>query len=177
MAHICFWCNGVGVDVGVRGAAAFWLWNQVQSSHWWTTSLMALFMLGQKKLPHMSNCDFIIPWWNWCSWCRTLSLSVREMMSASPCRTRLSLTVRVSLCFQYGWRGQGTSLMSSGQPIMMRLARAHISGLLMKACWKASLWSGIMRAWGMAIFNGRSGPGRGLNWESVFGMTISLPGQ
>ena len=50
-----------GVDVGVRGTAAFWLWNQVQASHWQTTSSMALFMPGQKKLPHASNHDFIIP--------------------------------------------------------------------------------------------------------------------
>ena len=28
----------------------------------------------------------------------------------------------------------------------------------------------------MAISSGRSGPGRGLNQESVSGMTISLPG-
>ena len=146
------------------GAAAFWLWNWVQASHWQTTSSMALFMLGQKKLPHTTNCDFIIPWWNWCSWCRTLSLLVGGMTSASPCRTRLSSMVMVSLCCQYGQRGWGTSLMSSGQPITMRLARACISGLLMKACWKASLQSGIMQAWWMAISNGWSGPGRGLNW-------------
>ena len=67
-------------------------------------------------------------------------------MSASPHRTRLSLMVRVSLCCQYGQRGQGTSLMSSGHPVMMRLARACISESLMKACWKASLWFGIMQA-------------------------------
>ena len=67
-------------------------------------------------------------------------------MRASPHRTRLSLMVRVSRCCQYGWRGQGTSLMSSGQPVMMRLARAHISGSFTKACWKASLQSGIMQA-------------------------------
>ena len=146
VAHICHGCDGVGV----RDAAAFWLWNWVQASHWQTTSLMALFMPGQKKLPSVSNCDFVIPWWNWCSWCRTLSLLAGGMMSASPCRTRPSLMVRVSLCCQYGWRGWGTSLMSSGQPVMMRLARAHISGLLTKACWKASLWSGIMQAWWIA---------------------------
>ena len=67
--------------------------------------------------------------------------------------------------------------MSSGQPVMMRSARAHISGSFTKACWKASLWSGVMQAWWMAISNGRSGPGLGLNQESVSGMTISLPGQ
>ena len=59
VAHICHGCNGVGV--GVRGIAAFWLWNQVQASHWQTTSLMALLMPGQKKLPSVSNCDFVIP--------------------------------------------------------------------------------------------------------------------
>ena len=99
------------------------------------------------------------------------------MMSASPHRTRLSSMVRVSLCCQYGQRGQGTCLMSSGQPVMMRSVRTHISGSLMKACWKASLWSGIMQAWWIAISNGRSGPGWGLNQKSVSGMTISLPGQ
>ena len=57
VAHIRHGHNGVGV----RGAAAFWLWNWVQASHWQTTSLMALFMPGQKKLPCMSNCDFVIP--------------------------------------------------------------------------------------------------------------------
>ena len=55
-------------------------------------------------------------------------------MRASPCRTRPSSTVRVSQCCQYGQRGRGTSLMSSGQPVMMRLARAHISGSFTKAC-------------------------------------------
>ena len=67
-------------------------------------------------------------------------------MSASPCRTRPSLMVRVLLCSQYGQRGQGTSLMSLGKPVMMRSMRAHISGSLMKACWKASLWVGVMCA-------------------------------
>ena len=59
VAHICYGHDGVGV--GVRGAAAFWFWNQVQASHWQTTSLMALLMPDQKKLPCMSNCDFVIP--------------------------------------------------------------------------------------------------------------------
>ena len=140
----------------------FWLWNWVQVSHWQTTSLMALLMPGQKKLPCVSNCDFIIPWWNWCSWCRTLSFSAGGMMSASACRTRPSSMVRVSLCCKYRWRGWGISLMSSGQPVMIRLARACISGLLMKACWKASLWCGVRQAWWIAISNGRSGPGWGL---------------
>ena len=175
VAHICHGRDGVGV--GVRGAAAFWLWNWVQASQWWTTSLMALLMLGQKKLPHASNCDFVIPWWNWCSWCRTLSLLVGGMVSASPHRTRLSSTVSISLCCQYGQRGWGTSFMSSDQPMMMRSARACISWSLMKACWKASLQSGIMWVWWMVISNGRSGPGQGLNQESVSGMTISLTGQ
>ena len=144
VAHICHGHDGVGV--GVRGTAAFWLWNWVQVSHWPTTSAMALFMPGQKKLPHVSNCDFIIPWWNWCSWCRTLSLLGGGMMSASPHRTRLSLMVRVSLCWNYGPRGQGTSMMSLGQPVTIRSAKACISGSLMKACWKASLQFGIMQA-------------------------------
>ena len=174
VAHICHGCNVVGV--GVRGAAAFWLWNQVQASHWQTTSSMALFMLGQKKLPHTSYCDFVIPWWNWCSWCRALSLLVGGMTSASPHRTRPSLMVRVSLCCQYGQRGQGTSLMSLGQPVTMRSARAHISGSLTKAYWKAPLQPGIMQASWIVISNGKSGPGQGLNQESVSGMTISLPG-
>ena len=136
----------------------------------------ALLMPGQKRLPHASNCDFVISWWNWCSWCRVLSLLAGGMTSASPCRTRPSSMVRVYWCCQYGQRGQGTSLMSSGQPVTMRSARALIFGSLMKACWKASLWSGIMWAWWMVISNGRSGPGQGLNRESVSGMTISLPG-
>ena len=175
VAHICHGHDGVGV--GVRGAAAFWLWNQVQASHWWTTSLMALFMPGKKKLPCASSCDFVIPWWKWCSWCRTLSLLAGGMMSALPHGTRPSSMVRVSLWSKYGQRGQGTSLMSSGQPVTMRSARARISGSLTKACWKASLLSGIMQAWWIVISHGRSGPGRGLNQESVSGMTISLPGQ
>ena len=66
--------------------------------------------------------------------------------------------------------------MSSGQAVTMRLVRAHIPGSLMKACWKASLQSGIMWAWWIVISNGRLGPGWGLNLESVSGMTISLPG-
>ena len=36
--------------------------------------------------------------------------------------------------------------MSLGQPVMMRSARALISGSFTKACWKASLWSGMMQA-------------------------------
>ena len=59
---------------------------------------------------------------------------------------------------------------------MMRSARACISGSFTKACWKASLQSGVMWAWWIAISNGRSGPGRGLNLESVSGMTISFTG-
>ena len=98
-------------------------------------------------------------------------------MRASPHRTRPSSTVRFSQCCQYGWRGQGTSLMSLGQPVMMRLARARISGSFTKACWKASLWSCVMQAWWIAISSGRSGPGLGLNQESMSGMTISLPGR
>ena len=174
VAHICHGWDGVGV--GVRGAAAFWLWNWVQVSHWQTTSWMALLMPGQKKLLCVSNCDFVIPWWNWCSWCRTISFSAGGMMSASPYRTRPSSMVRVSLCCQYGQRGQGTSLMSSGQPVMMRSVRALISGSLMKACWKDSLQVGIMWVWWIAISNGKLGPGQGMNRESVSGMTISLSG-
>ena len=129
---------------------------------------MALLMLGQKKLPCVSNCDFIIPWWNWCSWCRTLSLLVGGMTSASPHSTRLSLMVKVSLCCQYGQRGWETSFMSLGQPVTKRSARHHISGLLMKACWKACLQVGVMWAWWIAISNGRLGPDWGLNRESVW---------
>ena len=66
--------------------------------------------------------------------------------------------------------------MSAGQPVMMRSARALISGLLMKACCKASLQVGVMWAWWIAISRGK-GPGWGLNQESVSGMTISLPEQ
>ena len=33
-----------------------------------------------------------------------------------------------------------------GQPVMMRSARARISESFTKACWKASLQSGMMRA-------------------------------
>ena len=44
---------------------------------------------------------------------------------------------------------------------MIRLARVCISGSLTKACWKASLWFGIMQAWWIAISNGQSGPGLG----------------
>ena len=98
-------------------------------------------------------------------------------MRASPCRTRPSSMMRVSQCCQYGWRGWETSLMSLGQAVMMRSARACISGSFTKACWKASLQSGVMWAWWIVISNGRSGPGWGLNLESVSGMTISLPGQ
>ena len=48
--------------------------------------------------------------------------------------------------------------MSSGQPVMMRSARACISGSFTKACWKASLQSGVMWAWWMAVSSRRSGP-------------------
>ena len=59
-------------------------------------------------------------------------------MRASPLRPGSSSMVRVSQCCQYGCNGQGTTLMSSGQPVMIMLARVHISGLLTKACWNAS---------------------------------------
>ena len=52
VAHICHGHDGVGV--GVRGAAAFWLWNQVQASHWQTTSLMALVDDGPEET---STCE------------------------------------------------------------------------------------------------------------------------
>ena len=41
---------------------------------------------------------------------------------------------------------------------------------------KASLQVSVMWAWWIVISNGRSGPGWGLNQESMSGMTISLPG-
>ena len=37
------------LGVGVRGAAAFWLWNQRQASHWQTTSSMALVDAGPEE--------------------------------------------------------------------------------------------------------------------------------
>ena len=49
MVHICHGQNGVGI--GVRGAAAFWAWNQVQVLHCQTASSMALLMPGQKTHP------------------------------------------------------------------------------------------------------------------------------
>ena len=66
--------------------------------------------------------------------------------------------------------------MSLVQPVLMRSARVCISGSFAKACWKASLQSGVMQAWWIAISSGRSGPGLGLNQEGVSDMTISLPG-
>ena len=158
LAWRCLWhTSAMGKRCGCRcdRCCSILLWNWVQVSHWQTTSSMALLMPGQKKLPCASNCNFVIPWWNWC---RTLSLLAGGMTSASPHRTRLSLTVSISLCCQYRWRGQGTSLMSSGQPVMIRLVRAHISGLLTKAYWKASLQVGVMWAWLMATSSERSGP-------------------
>ena len=63
-------------------------------------------------------------------------------MRASPHRTRPSSMVRVSQCCQYGHNGQGTALISLGQPVMIMLVRACISGSLTKACWNASFLSG-----------------------------------
>ena len=54
--------------------------------------------------------------------------------------------------------------MSLGQPVMMRLARALISGSLMKACWKASFavwhYAGMMDG---DIQMAGWGPGQRLN--------------
>ena len=88
-------------------------------------------------------------------------------MRASPYRTRPSSTVRVLQCCQYGCNRQGTALMSLGQPVMIMSVRVHISGLLTKACWNASFLSGDKQAWWMARSSGMSGPGHGLNQESV----------
>ena len=107
MAHICNGWDGVGV--GVRGAAAFWAWNQVQVSHCQTASSMALFMPSQKTHPWANNCALMVPWWNWWSCCSTYSLSDGGMMRASPCRTRPSSMARVSQCCQYGHNRQGTA--------------------------------------------------------------------
>ena len=112
MANICHGWDGVGV--GVRGATAFWAWNQVQVSPQWTASSMALFMPGQKINLHMSSWALVIPWWNWWSCCSTLSLSKGVTMRASPWKTRPSSKVRVSQCCQYGCKGWGTAFMSSG---------------------------------------------------------------
>ena len=125
VAHICHGWDGVGV--GVRGATAFWAWTWVQVSHWQMTSPMALFIPGQKMHPCPSNWALVIPWWNWWSCCSNLSLSKGGTMRASPWRTRPSSMVGVSWCCQYGCKGQGTTYMSSGWPVMMMLVRvAHL---------------------------------------------------
>ena len=98
-------------------------------------------------------------------------------MRASPHRTRPSSMVRVSQCCQYGHNRQGTALMSLGQPVIIMLVRACISGSLTKACWNASFFSMDRQAWWMAMSSGMSGPGGGLNQESVSGRAISLLGQ
>ena len=67
-------------------------------------------------------------------------------MRASPHRTRPSYMVRVLQCCQYWHNGQGTTLMLSGQPVMIMSARVHISGLLTKACGNASFLSGNRQA-------------------------------
>ena len=59
VVHICHGWDGVGI--GVRGAAAFWVWNWVQVSHCQTASSMALFMPGQKTHPHANNWALVIP--------------------------------------------------------------------------------------------------------------------
>ena len=140
VAHIFHGQEGVGIRV--RGAAAFWLWNWVQVSHCWTASSMALFMPSQKTHPWVNNWALVVPWWNWWSCYSILSLSEGGMMRTSPHRTRPSSMVRVSQCCQYGCTGWGTALMSSDQPVMIMSAKAHILGLLTKACWNASFLSG-----------------------------------
>ena len=57
VAHICHGCNGVGV--GVRGAAAFWLWNAL--ADWQTTSSIALLMPGQKKFHVQATVTLLFP--------------------------------------------------------------------------------------------------------------------
>ena len=172
MAHICHGQDGVGIEV--RGAAAFLASNQVQVSHCQTASSMALFMPGQKTHPHANNWALVVPWWSCCS---ILSLSDGGVMRASQHRTRPSSMVRVSQCCQYGDNRQGNALMSLGQPVIIISARAHILGLLRKACWNASFLSGDRQAWWMAMSSGMSGSGHGLNPESVLGRAISLLGK
>ena len=149
---------------------------QVQVSHCQTASSMALFMPSQKTHPCADNWALVVTFWNWWSCCSILSLSDGGMMRASPHRTRPSSTVRVSQCCQYGHNGQGTALMLLGQPVIIMLVRAHISGLLTKVCWNASFLSGDRQAWWMAISNRMSGQEYGLNQESVLGRAISLLG-
>ena len=65
-----------------------------------------------------------------------------------------------------------------GQPVMIMLVRAHILGLLTKACWNASFLPGDRQAWWMAMSSGMSGPGHGLNQvmlpSSLFNMSSLL---
>ena len=124
-----------------------------------------IFIPGQKIHPCLTNWDLVIPWWNWCNWCSILSLSEGGTTRAPPWRTRPSSTVRVSWCCQLGCKGWETSLMSSGQAVMMMSVRACISGSLMKACWNTSFWSEDRWPWWMAISSGMLGPGCGLKWE------------
>ena len=107
VAHICHGQDRVGS--GVRGAAAFWAWNQVQVSHCQTASSMALFMPSQKTHPHANNWDLVVPWWNLWSCCSILYLSDGGTMRTSPCRTWPSTMVRVSQCCQFGHNRQGTT--------------------------------------------------------------------
>ena len=172
--HICHGQDRIGIKV--RGAAAFWAWNQVQVSHCQTASSMVLFMLAQKTHQHVNNWALVVPWWNWWSCCSILSFSDGGMMRASPHRTRPSSMVRASQCCQFGCNRWGTALMSLALPVMIMSARVHILGLLTKACWNASFLSRGRQAWWMAMSSGMSGPGCWLNWESVSGRAISLLG-
>ena len=97
-------------------------------------------------------------------------------MSASPHRTRPSSLVRVSLCCQYGQRGQGTSLMSLGQTVMMRLARAHIFWIIDKGLLESFfvVWHYVDMMDGNIQWQFRAWLRTELR---VSGMTISLPGQ
>ena len=62
-------------------------------------------------------------------------------MSASPCRTRLSSMVRVSLCSQYGQRGQGTSSAATQVEVHSLVGVACHHGILVPNVLSCCIWS------------------------------------
>ena len=68
-------------------------------------------------------------------------------MRASPQRMRPSSTVRMLLSPWYGCTACGTSLILSGQPVIIVSAREQRSGSSWMRAWNSIFLSGVMCTW------------------------------
>ena len=120
---------------------------------------------------------FLIPKCPSCIARRIYSLSNGGMMTTSPWRMRPSSTVRMFLWPRYGHRAHGTSLISSGQPVMIISAREWRSGSSWMRVWNSVFLSGVMCTWLMVMSKGISGTLRSAYQERTSATNISVSDQ